>query len=420
MGRFKRLTSVFTPAAVKADAKPMRALSDASRSDLQQDSAMTPFSMRMAWRLITPYFKSEERVKAWGMLGATLSLAVSQVLVSIAVNDWWRQWMDTLPKHDIPHFLMRTAEAIPLGGLQMAAAVLGIYCGQAFVANWRAWALHQQTQDWLGRTPGSKPYFFMSTKYPGIDNPDQRITENLQKMIENTVNLGLGLFTNTVQMVGFAGVLWSMADKFNMASLGGPNFTIYHPLFLAAFAYGAYGIYQIRKIGQPLSALSARQQKFEADLRSALMNIRDNAPSIAALGGETIEKDILAEKTRLVIRNLWEVYRKNRHILMFNVPYQFGGKVTPVMVSAPLVLAGKASIGLIFQTVDAFANELTALSWYASIVPQIADWKASCSRVFEMQNANRALNEPSLTEEQPQNGPEPEKKPTPMTPQGPG
>lgn len=58
-----------------------------------------PF-LKDAWWLARPYFRSEEKWSAWGLLVAILTLRMSLVGMSVVLSFWNREFFNTLENKD--------------------------------------------------------------------------------------------------------------------------------------------------------------------------------------------------------------------------------------------------------------------------------------------------------------------------------
>ena len=126
--------------------------------------------------------------------------------------------------------------------------------------NWREWMTTE-----LARQYYSDQAYYKIEIDREIDNPDQRITEDVAAFTKVSLDFFITLMTAVIDLASFSGILYS----------------IYPNLFYAIFVYAGVGSITTIKLGQALVGQNAQQLLREADLRYSLVRLRENAESIA-------------------------------------------------------------------------------------------------------------------------------------------
>jgi putative ATP-binding cassette transporter len=102
-----------------------------------------------------------------------------------------------------------------------------------------------------------------------IDNPDQRIEEDVPRFISSTLALAIGGLRAVVTLISFVAILCGLSGTLTI-HIGEHPFTLSGYLVWTALLYALTGTWLTHRIGYPLTRLNFDQQRYEADFRSAL------------------------------------------------------------------------------------------------------------------------------------------------------
>ncbi|KAA1055865.1 Efflux ABC transporter, permease/ATP-binding protein [Azospirillum argentinense] len=257
--------------------------------------------LRDVWTLTRPYWSSEERWAARGLLAAIVALNLGVVFITVELTEVNGAIFNALQEKDQGAFV---DQLLLFGGLALvyiAVAVYRLYLNQMLQIRWRRWLTDRCLGDWMeGQT-----YYRLQLAGTPADNPDQRIAEDLRGFVQLTLSLSRGLLTNLVTLVSFLAMLWSLSGTLSVA-LFGVELAIPGYMVWVALAYAVVGTWLTHRIGRPLARLSFDQQKYEADFRFALVRLRENAESVALQGGEAQERRGFASRFARVVDNWWD------------------------------------------------------------------------------------------------------------------
>src|SRR5512145_1060507 len=180
------------------------------------------------WALAVPYFQSEEKWKARGLLAAIIALNLGFVYTLVLFNEWNRFFYDALQEKNYPVFLEQLLRYSVLAFIYVVIAVYRFYLTQQLEMRWRAWMTRHYLRRWLDH----QVYYHLElTRYAQLapdqspDNPDQRIQEDLKLFTTSTVGLSMGLLNALVTLLSFVSILWSLSGAFSF-SVGGTEFDI--------------------------------------------------------------------------------------------------------------------------------------------------------------------------------------------------
>ena len=334
------------------------------------------------WRLTKPYWSSEEKWSALGLLVVVIGLSLLSVYLSVLYNYWNRDFFDAIQQKNEPKFWHQLILFCPLVSAFIVAGVAQYYLQSWLTIRWRHWLTRRYQRNWLA----NRVYYRIELANRGTDNPDQRIQEDLQSFTENTLNLGLDALSEAVTVVSFFGILWQLSGAFSF-SLGGHSLSIPGYMVWVAFLYTAIGSWLTHRIGRRLADLYFQQQRFEADFRFSLVRIRENAEGVALYRGEADEGGRLGDRFGRVIGNWFDIMRLRKWLITFTVFYNQLAGIFPIIVASPGYFAGTITLGILTQTIDAFGQVQGSLSWFVASYRLIAGWKASVDRLISFDQA---------------------------------
>ncbi|WP_439820680.1 ABC transporter ATP-binding protein/permease [Pseudomonas sp. HLG18] len=332
---------------------------------------------RKVWAMTTPYWRSEEKGKAWTLLMAVIALSLFSVAISVWINSWYKDFYNALQKKDEAAFWQLILYFCGIATVAILGAVYRLYLTQMLTIRWRAWLTENHFKRWLGH----KNYYQLE-QGGYTDNPDQRISEDLNTFTANTLSLGLGLIRTVVSLVSFSIILWGVSGSIEVFGIEIPGY-----MFWCALLYAAVGSWLTHLIGRRLIGLNNQQQRFEADLRFSMVRVRENAESIALYNGEPNENRRLSSRFGLVWHNFWDIMRVSKRLTFFTSGYGQIAIIFPFIVAAPRYLAGKIELGELMQINSAFGNVQENFSWFISAYSDLAAWRATCDRLLSFRQA---------------------------------
>ena len=335
------------------------------------------------WSIARPYWQSEERWPARGLLALVVFLNLALVGMSVLLSYWNREFFNALQEKRADAFWQllfwwQDTDSGPMPGFVFVAAlyiliaVYQLYLRQALQIRWRRWLTREYLQDWLA----DRAYYRIALTDPGTDNPDQRIAEDLRDFVDSTLALGLGLLRSIVTLFSFILVLWGLSGSFTLFGIEIPGYMVW-----VALVYSVIGTLLAHWIGRPLIRLNFNQQKVEADFRYALVRFRDNAEGIALHGGEADEQRGLAARFQRLLENWWSIMVATKRLTFFTAGFAQVAAVFPIVVASPAYFRGAIPLGGLTQTANAFGEVQGALSWVVDNYRELTSWRATVQRL---------------------------------------
>jgi vitamin B12/bleomycin/antimicrobial peptide transport system ATP-binding/permease protein len=332
--------------------------------------------LKECWGLARPFWQSEERVKARILLAVIIALNLGEVYINVLLNKWNVDFYNSLQTVDKAAFIDALLRFSYLAFSFIIIAVYKIYLNQMLRLKWRRW----MTNEWLSKWLDRQHYYRMQLVEVATDNPDQRISEDIEQFIMLSLGLTLGLMNALVTLCSFLMILWSLSGTLEFSLLGLP-IAIPGYMLWAALVYAVVGTWLTTRIGHPLIRLNFNQQRYEADFRFGMVRLRENSESIAFYGGEVNEQMGLMDRFTSVVDNFWKIMKRQKMLTWFVASYHQIAIIFPFIVASPRFFAGHIKLGELMQTVSAFNHVQGALSYIIDAYTSIATWKAVVERL---------------------------------------
>jgi putative ATP-binding cassette transporter len=327
-------------------------------------------------RLVKPFFFSEVKWQARGLFGLLAVFALSIQGVNVLMSYVARDFMTYLSLKEKNEFFRALFFYLAAFGLSTLVSVFQSYTEQRTALLWRMQLSRQML----------KKYFSHLSYYrigfaEGIDNPDQRLEEDIRTFTTTTLSLFLIFCNALLTLVLFIGILWSISLN----------------LIAAVFVYAGIGSVITYFIGRPLIGLNFAQLKKEADYRYKLVNVRDNAESIAFYRGERKELTRTRQRLKQALDNFLRIIKVSRNMNFFVVLYNNLTPVLPIVIVSPLYLSGKIEFGVVTQSADAFVRVVEALSILIQNFATISNIAAVVTRLGTFSEALEAVAHPDFS-----------------------
>ncbi|MGZ3281896.1 MAG: ABC transporter ATP-binding protein/permease [Xanthobacteraceae bacterium] len=333
-------------------------------------------TLALIWRLARPYFVSEDRWAGRILLAAVITIELSIVAINVMLNQWNNRFYNALQERNWDNFVWELLFFCALAAAFIVLAVYQLYLNQWLQIRWRRWMTRQYLDRWLA----GGNHYRMQLLGDAADNPDQRISEDINLFIERTLTLTVGLLSAVVTLFSFIVILWTLSAAAPF-QLFGTSLVIPGYLVWAALLYAMVGTALTHLVGWPLVGLNFRQQRFEADFRFNLVRVRENSEQIALLGGETDEREQLLGRFGQVVTNFMQIMLRTKQLTFLTAGYAQVATIFPFIVISPAYFAGAVQLGGLMQTASAFTSVQAALSFFINAYRQLAEWRAVIARL---------------------------------------
>lgn len=291
--------------------------------------------------LTGPFFVSELRWWAFGLLGILAVLSITNNLMGAALSYINRDFMTALSLKESVEFMRNLGRYMLVFLCALPFMVFFRYTEERLGLLFRKWLSHRILERYF-----KNHAFYRINFYEGIDNPDQRIEEDIRSFAAVSLSMLLITFNSLMTIFIFSSVMYSIS--FN--------------LVIAAVLYALFGSLFTYLLGRPLIGLNFDQLRKEGDYRYKLVNVRDNAESIALYRDESKEFTRVRQRLKNALKNLLRIITWNRNLNFFVSSYNFMIMVLPIIIVAPLYLNDEIEFGVITQASSVFVNVVNALS----------------------------------------------------------
>ena len=347
--------------------------------------------LRDAWAMTHPFWFSEDRWAARGLLLAVIDLNLGIVYINVLLNKWNNTFYDALQAKNYTVFLHQLIRFSWLAGLFIVFTVYQFYLNQMLQIRWRRWLTEYYLRGWLTEAA----YYRMQFVAGEADNPDQRVAEDVPQFIASTLNLGIGGMRAVVTLISFVAILWSLSGTL---AIPGSSIRLPGDLVWAALLYALAGTWLTDWMGRPLVRLNFDQQRYEADFRFNLVRFRENAEGVALYHGEEDELRTFRERFGSIIRNWWGIMRQQKRITWLTAGYGQAAVIFPLIVVAPRYFRDQILLGGLMQTAAAFGQVQDSLSLIVSSYTDIAAWRAVVERLAGFQSTLELAHIQAATE----------------------
>jgi len=300
-----------------------------------------------------------------GLVYANVKLAWANSSVFNAIQD--KQW---------PEFLRAIEIFLGVALIVVLIANYRIYFRNILQIRWREHLTGFFVESWMG------PYAYghRQLHHNDTDNPDQRISQDIQSYVASALGLSLSLLSAVATLVSFAGMLWSLSGTWPLR-LGEHEFWIPGLMMWVAILYALLSMYLTHRVGRTLVGINFDRLRFEADFRYSLVRFRDHIEAVALARGQMVEQRTAMMRFHNVITNWWELITKQRNLSLLTGGIGQASGIVPLLVAAPAFFAGRMTLGGVTQTGIAYGQVAGALSWFVDAYQEIAAWRASIERL---------------------------------------
>ncbi|VEB25116.1 ABC transporter ATP-binding protein/permease [Avibacterium volantium] len=232
-----------------------------------------------------------------------------------------------------------------------------------------------------------------------LDNPDQRIQQDIESYINSSLSFATGVISSTVSLIAFTAILWNLSGPMEIA-----GYEIPHMMVFLVFIYVLITSVIAFRIGRPLIKLNFANERLNANYRYSLIRLKEYAESIAFYRGEKMEQHLLFKQFNKIIGNIWQLVYRTLKLSGFNLTVSQISVIFPFLIQAGRYFSEQIKLGDLMQTAQAFGKVQESLSFYRNSYDDFAAYRAVLDRLTGFHSAINAANQPSKTQLQDSQG----------------
>ena len=331
---------------------------------------------RDVWYLTKSYWQSEEKKKAFFLLGCIIALTLGVVYMLVLLNQWNNSFYSALQNYDAKKIFDELIHFSWLAAIYILLAVYSYYLQQTLILNWRRWLTTRFIDIWLQ----NKTYYNLQMFGKDTDNPDQRISEDVRQFVEMTLSFGIGILKAFCAFASFVVILYNLSGSLSFTFMG-KTWTINGYMLWASLLYSVIGTYITHIVGRKLVKINFIQQKYEADFRFSMIRLRESAESVAFYRGEAQEGSVFKQRFKMLLDNFWKLVNKQKQLVFLNSGYSQIAIIFPFVVAMNRYLTKEVTLGGLMQVASAFGRVQDSLSYFVDMYSSITQWQAVVMRL---------------------------------------
>jgi len=305
----------------------------------------------------------EGRWDRWGLLGLLLFLLFCVTGLNVLLSYVFRAIDNVLVAKDAAAFYQQLT--VFGGALVVAVPVISAYRFVRLTLG-RRWR-KTLTELFLERYMAGRAFYLLdsNSQATDVDNPDQRITEDVEYFTRETLDFLLDILDSVLNLFSFTVILWTTSQ-----SLTG-----------ALVMYALLGTTIALVVGGRLIGINYEQLRLQADFRYSLVHVRDNAEAIAFYGGEKREQREVVGKLDAALQNYDRLIVWTTGLSAYQQAFFYLARLVPYFVLGGLYFSGQVDFGTLGQAQFAFSMVLSSVTLIVSRIQDISRFSAGISRL---------------------------------------
>ncbi|MEQ9369088.1 MAG: SbmA/BacA-like family transporter [Coleofasciculus chthonoplastes F3-SA18-01] len=338
--------------------------------------------LQQFWTIAKSYWLGDEKWLARGLLLSVVLFLLAYTGLSVLLNNKRGVLISALSAQDEARFWQTVI--IFIGVLVIYAPLLAgyTYLRDRLSLQWRKWLTHRFVDNYFRH----RAYYNLHIGTTEIDNPDQRIAEDVRSFTQESLTFLLVLVESVLSVIAFSSVLWGISK----------------PLVFFLVLYALIGTLVTTFVfGKPLVRLNFEQLKREANLRFSLVRIRENAEAIAFYQGEEQESNQVKQRFFDVFENVKRLLVWELNLNILTNAYEFIPFILPALVVAPAIFAGVMEVGKVSEAQGAFIRVFFSLNVVVARFQQLTTFGAGINRLYTFAEFLEQTEATQVSDEQP-------------------
>ena len=341
------------------------------------------------WMFAGGYLSPKRSIKPLLFFVLIVTLTLFSVRLSLVHSTWYNNMYTALQEFNQTVFWEQMILFCFIAGFSVAAALISYYLNQRFSINWIEWLNTELLEKWMDK----RAYYKSQYMGNNLDNPDQRIQQDIQSYVKTTLSLSTGVIDAVTSMISYTILLWGLAGTMTLLGIEIPRAMVY-----LVFAYVIFTTLIAFWLGKPLIRLNFANEKLNANYRYSLIRVKEYAESIAFYAGEKVEKSRLYKQFRAVIDNMWDIVFRALKFSGFNLVVSQISVVFPLLIQVGRYFEKQIKLGDLMQTLQVFGKLHSNLSFFRNTYDSFAEYKATLDRLTGFHYSVEAAQKQSKTD----------------------
>ena len=341
------------------------------------------------WMFAGGYLSPKRSIKPLLFFVLIVTLTLFSVRLSLVHSTWYNNMYTALQEFNQTVFWEQMILFCFIAGFSVAAALISYYLNQRFSINWIEWLNTELLEKWMDKRAYYKSQYIGNN----LDNPDQRIQQDIQSYVKTTLSLSTGVIDAVTSMISYTILLWGLAGPMTLLGIEIPRAMVY-----LVFSYVIFTTLIAFWLGKPLIRLNFANEKLNANYRYSLIRVKEYAESIAFYAGEKVEKSRLYKQFRAVIDNMWDIVFRALKFSGFNLVVSQISVVFPLLIQVSRYFEKQIKLGDLMQTLQVFGKLHSNLSFFRNTYDSFAEYKATLDRLTGFHYSVEAAQKQSKTD----------------------
>ena len=338
------------------------------------------------WMFAGGYLSPKRSIKPILFFLLIVAMTLLSVRISLVHSEWYKNMYTSLQEFNEPVFWQQMGLFCVIAASSVSAALVSYYLEQRFVINWIEWLNEQLVDKWMAH----RAYYKTQYLSENLDNPDQRIQQDVQSYVKTTLSLSTGVIDAVTSMISYTILLWGLSGPMMVLGVEIP-----HMMVFLVFGYVIFTTLIAFWLGRPLISLNFINERLNANYRYSLIRIKEYAESIAFYAGEKVEKNQLYQQFNAVIHNMWVIVFRTLKFSGFNLVVSQVSVVFPLLIQVGRYFEKQIKLGDLMQTLQVFGKLHSNLSFFRNTYDSFAGYKATLDRLTGFSYAIEMVNHES-------------------------
>ena len=336
------------------------------------------------WQFAGGYLSPRRSIKPLLFFLLIVAMTLVSVRISLVHSEWYNNMYTSLQEFNEPVFWDQMVLFCVIATSSVMTALLSYYLEQRFSINWIEWLNSQLVDKWMD----NRAYYKTQYVSANLDNPDQRIQQDVQSYVRASLSLSTGVIDAVTSMISYTILLWGLAGPMMVFGTEIPRMMVF-----LVFTYVIITTVIAFRLGRPLIMLNFVNERLNANYRYSLIRIKEYAESVAFYAGEKVERSQLYKQFGSVINNMWDIVYRTLKFSGFNLVVSQVSVVFPLLIQVGRYFEKQIKLGDLMQTLQVFGKLHSNLSFFRNSYDGFAGYKATLDRLtgfsYAIDMANR-------------------------------